>query len=355
MADPIVQDWLGGLYSIYNLSGATFQDHMGVLFQVPDGTSIGGNAGAGGRLTLTTLVPVMTSTVASVTTFFYTPYAGDRISIYNGTNWKTFTFTELSNVTTATTVGSAGPLAVANNTNYDMFVWDTSLGATTAGTLALTRGPAWTDGTTRSAGTALVMQNGVLVNSVAITNGPAIKCGRYVGTVRSNGTAGIEWTYGTVAANWGQAIHNVWNMYNRVTVAGQLGDSTDSWPYNAATPRAPNGNATARVSFVIGGTVSEDAISATHSNRPLVGASTVAPTVAVALDSTSTISGLAGFGNSAVASTGFVQGSWNGTPGIGAHYVSAIEICSAAQTITFYGDAGAPTFFQTGMSYLLRM
>jgi hypothetical protein len=53
-------------------------------------------ASPGGRLTLTSGVPVMTADVAAATTIYYTPYAGNSIPIYNGTVFVPYAFAELS-------------------------------------------------------------------------------------------------------------------------------------------------------------------------------------------------------------------------------------------------------------------
>ena len=190
----------------------------------------GGSAEPGppqGRLTLQTLTPVMTTTQSAKTTTFYTPYCGNQVPIYNGTTMTMTAFAELSNLTTATSVDNAGPAAVAANSNYDLFVWNN------AGTMRLTRGPAWTNLTTRSAGTALVMVNGILLNNAAITNGPAASRGTYVGTVTSNASSQLNWIYGALAANGTAGLFGVWNAYNRVLVASFTGDNTDSWSYSS--------------------------------------------------------------------------------------------------------------------------
>ena len=40
-----------------------------------------------GRLTLTSGTPVTTNDVTAATTIYYTPYKGNAIQLYNGTNW----------------------------------------------------------------------------------------------------------------------------------------------------------------------------------------------------------------------------------------------------------------------------
>src|SRR5690242_11025969 len=91
--------------------------------------------GIGGRLTLTTATPVLTSTVTGSTSIFYTPYNGNIIPIYDGTAFVPTAFTELTNTTTDATTN---PAAVTTNACYDLFVWSNS------GTPTLSRGPAWT-------------------------------------------------------------------------------------------------------------------------------------------------------------------------------------------------------------------
>ena len=79
-------------------------------------TPAGGGGGLSppqGRLTLQTAVPVMSTTQSAKTTIYYTPYVGNQVPIWNGTTMTPTTFVELSNVTTASSVGSAGPAAVA--------------------------------------------------------------------------------------------------------------------------------------------------------------------------------------------------------------------------------------------------
>ena len=208
-----------------------------------------------GRLTLQTATPVMITTQAAKTTIYYTPYTGMLVPIYNGT---VFTMTsigaELSQTTTDTT---KSPAAVAANSNYDLFVW-----SDTGGTMRCTRGPAWTSATARSAGTALVMVNGIWLNNAAITNGPAASRGTYVGTVRSNASSQIDWTYGTVAAGGGAGVFGVWNAYNRRLVISQSSNSVDNWTYNSTTVRAANASTTFRHSFVCG--LAEDAFEAEY-------------------------------------------------------------------------------------------
>jgi len=55
-----------------------------------------GDVPPGGRLTLTSGTPVTTSDVTAATSVYYTPYVGNKISLYNGWEWIFHEFSELS-------------------------------------------------------------------------------------------------------------------------------------------------------------------------------------------------------------------------------------------------------------------
>lgn len=288
----------------------------------------------GGRLTLTTGVPVTTSDVTTATTIYYAPYSGNRIPIYDGTNWASRVFTELSNATAQSSTGNAGPAAVANDTNYDLFVWDSS------GTLYLTRGTAWTDGTTRANG--LTLTNGVYLNTDTITNGPAALRGTYVGTVRSNGSAQIM----------DSVLRRLcWNMYNRRPRATRVIEGVDSWNYTTATIRQANGSAANQFDYVCG--LAEDSIAAEVNidvyNDNAGGVLFVA---GIGVDSTTAFSGLHPMRQNVAANrrTG-AGGSYRGVPGIGYHYVAWLEYSGAGVgTTTWGGDNGNSALYQSGMT-----
>jgi hypothetical protein len=313
----------------------------GAVSSIDGQTGVLQNHGAPqGRLTLTTATPVMTSGAIGQTTVYYTPYVGDMVPIYDGTNMVMTVFTELSQ---ATTDATKSPAAATTNSNYDIFVWNDG------GTIRATRGPAWTNDTTRSAGTALTRVKGVWLNNASITNGPAASRGTYVGTIRTNGSSLVDWQFGAVAANWTPAIFGVWNAYNRVRVTTFLGDSTDSWTYAVAnTWRAANGNATARVSAVRG--LDEDGIQALNAAQAQAGAST-AVAVGIGLNSTTAFSGLTAY-TTLTTTTAFLTANYSGLMGLGYNYVSALELNSTTTASTFIGDGGV-AYIQTGMTVTL--
>lgn len=282
-----------------------------------------------GRLTLTSATPVMAASVAGATTVYYTPATGNQIPIYDGTNFIPTTFTERSQATTDTT---KSPAAVTTNSNYDVFVWNDS------GTIRATRGPAWSSSTARGTGagtTELELVNGVYLNKVAITNGPAANRGTYVGTIRSNGSSTIDFIHG---AQGTAAVLGVWNNYNRVQVSTAVSDATASWTYGTATIRQSRASAVNQVSFVSG--LSEECILAS-ANQAFALAATSGATcqVGLALDSTTVFDKYNNaLNNAASVLTLGVAVSNAYKPQLGYHYISMNENGDSVTTTTFVGQ-----------------
>jgi hypothetical protein len=295
-----------------------------------------------GRLTLQSATPVMTSTVVGVTAIYYTPYVGNSVPLYNGTNMVITTFTELTGNTTDTL---KNPAPLGANKNNDWFVWND------AGTIRLCHGPDWTDDTNRSAGTVLIRVAGILVNSVAITNGPVAQRGTYVGTTRSDAASHLLWQFGSAALGGGAAFLYVWNCYNRVFVTTTVRDSNASWtyagaPYVMLNYTTPNGaGANNRVSFVSG--LVEDVVGTSlHINMTAVNAGGV---IGIGFDTTTTVD---------VQSVVFITSGGtvsavviNNYPGqLGYHFLQAMQVTGASGTaVTFYGQA------DEGLSGTFRM
>ena len=136
-----------------------------------------------GRLTAQNGNPIgsLDSTITNFTLYFL-PYTGNRIALYDGSDWVLEEFS----------LASLSLTGLAANTNYDIFIFENS------GVLTL-EAIAWTNNTTRA--TALALQDGVFVK----TGAPAR---RYLGTVRTTGTTGqIEDSL---------VRRFVWNYYNRI-------------------------------------------------------------------------------------------------------------------------------------------
>ncbi len=290
-----------------------------------------------GRLTLQAGVPVMTTTQSAKTTLFYSPYCGNQIPIWSGTSWATTSFNELSAVTTDTT---KSPAAIGASKLNDWYVWND------AGTLRLSHGPDWANDTTRAA--TLTRQNGILVNTAAITNGPGANLGTYVGTTRSNASSQLDWIYGTVASTTaGQSFLNIWNAYNRVEVLSSPRDSNSSTTVSTTT-YIQNFPAH-RVSFVSG--LPEDPFDASYQSAAQSTGGYCAS--GIGYDVASAFSGIGGWHGGGIAGVSNATAKFWSTA-VGYHFVAGIEM-SGSGTATFYGNAGTPLNLQQGMIFKMRM
>lgn len=281
-----------------------------------------------GRLTLTTGTPVMIAGVSGATTIYYTPYQGSTVPFYDGTEFYLKVCAEISNITTNSAVGNAGPAAVGASSNYDLFVWDN------AGFCTLTRAAAWTNNTTRA--NTLTRQNGILLNTSSITNGPAALRGTYVGSVSSNGSSTIDWILGAAASGGTAGSYQVWNAYNRVLTGCVVTDSGATYTYTTATIRQARASAGNQCSFMLG--LQEDTVPVSINEVvtmvPAVGAFT---RFAPGADSTSTFACPAAFVESGAATTlsGSAMPGCLLAPGIGNHVISANELGDGTNANTF--------------------
>ena len=331
-AGDLWYDLSTGVLAIYVNDGSSSQ---WVMVAPPGGVSTTDPTPPQGRLTLQTLTPVMTTTQSAKTTIYYTPYVGNRVPIYDGTNMVMTTFAELSVATTDTT---KNPAAIGASKVNDWFVWSD------AGTVRIGHGPDWTSDTARSAGTALVMVNGILLNNTSITNGPAASRGTYVGTTRSNASSQLDWIFGGLSVGGTAGFFGVWNIYNRRRVVSLVGDLTDTWTYGTVAWRAADGSSTMRHSFVVG--LSEDGITSTYATGASPGAGATA-TCGVGYDTTSAYTGTTSFNGTTGAL--FMAAICTVVPAVGFHFVSAIEYNSTTTASIWFGDAGVPVSYQAGL------
>jgi len=176
-----------------------------------------------GRLTLTTGVPVTTSDVTAATTLYYTPYIGNKISLYNGYEWLFHEFDELS-------LSLSGYTA---DTNYDIFMYDSS------GTLTL-ESTAWSTATARA--TEITRLEGIYTKSGSATR-------RYLGTIRTTSTTG--------QCEDSESKRFCWNYHNRVARNMRIVDISDH-TYASSTKRYWNNDSSYKIEYIIG--VIEDVV-----------------------------------------------------------------------------------------------
>jgi hypothetical protein len=302
------------------------------IFNGPIGPSFLAAFHASGRLTIQTGTPVFgNNSVTGSNTVYWTPYKGRFIPIYNGTNMVMVDYGgELSQTTTDTT---KSPAAVAVNSIYDVFVW-----IDTGNTFRATRGPAWTNSTTRSLGLTYI--SGVPTNSTSITNGPLANMGTYVGTIASNGTSTIDWIIGGFASGGSPARLMVWNYWNRVVIGVSSIDNGGAYTYATNTTREARGSTGNQINWVTG--VSEDSYLITsQSSVRTTAVNTSTSSVGLAFNSTTTFNdsvNIETFSATQVQATGFCQ--FQQVPSIGTNFVARLELGDGANanTLGFAND-----------------
>lgn len=265
------------------------------------------------RLTLTSGTPVTTSDVTGAGTIYYTPFKGNRITLYSAsqTIWRVYELSEISIAVPATT-----------DTVYDIFVYDN------AGTVTL-EAVAWTDTTTRA--TDIAYQNGIAVKDGATNK-------KYVGSFQTTSVSGQ--TEDSVANRL------LFNAYNRFYKPLNIVDTTDSWNYTTETWRVfNNGTTTNLVRFVDG--IGDDII-----NIQVIGSSSNATpatsSVGIGVNSTSTNSAQI-HGAISGSATSQQTAFYDGIGRVGANSIYPLEISQAAGTTTWYGDRGL-TYYKSGLS-----
>jgi hypothetical protein len=303
----------------------------------------------GGRLTLTTATPILITDVTAATTIYYTPYLNGYLSLYDGTNWITTAFSELSQTLADNT---KSPAATTANNNYDMFVWND------AGTVRCTRGPAWSSSTTRGTGagtTELTTVNGIYMNANTVTNGPIASRGLYVGTIRTNASNQVAMLLAPSAAAGGTAnTIYCWNHYNRAPLSSVCRDSTNTWTY-AGSPnvwQSANTSTSNRISMVIG--INDCLVKGVYNVASTFGTTGLLSYAGVGFDSTTVFTGTSGICGSAQI-TGQNYGYGSAYPGIGLHFIQALESTNTGANVTFYGDNNTPTVVQMMLSIEAQM
>lgn len=258
------------------------------------------------RLTLTTGVPVTTTNVTGATTVFCCPYKGNRISLYDGTNWNVRTTAQFS-LALGTLTGALP---------YDVFCFDN------AGTPTL-EFLAWTNTTTRA--TALVYQDGILSKSGAVTR-------RYLGTFY---TSAATTTEDSLTKRF------LYNYSNRILRQLQGTLSADRVVNSVTYVEI---NAEIECQFIIG--VSEDSMLWSFAGTALPSVASVLGGTAIAFDSTtvpeSSLQILPVRSPDAVTDMGFPISGSKFNIAVGFHYATALGK-DASGTLTYRSADAAGT------------
>jgi len=267
-----------------------------------------------GRLTTESGVSVSTTDRTAQATLYFTPHNGNRVALYDGSNWKVHAFTEQSLALSDLTSGK----------NYDLFLYDN------AGTPTLEMSAAWTNDTTRA--DALATQDGVKVKSGALTR-------RHVGTFRATGATTTEDSGGGSTTQVG-GKRFLWNRFNQEPRPLAVIDTTNSWSYTTDTWRQANGAAGNKVEFVVGNEAHVEALA--HGVVFLSTNLARAAKVGVGIDALTPSGIVQGGFLSIVSFDGLyapIFGSFRGSVGTGYHALNWIEK-GADGTSTFLGDNG---------------
>lgn len=286
-----------------------------------------------GRLTLTASTPCMVANVSGGNTVRYTPYNGINVPVYNGT--AVVIASTGGELTQLTTDNTKSPAAAATNSNYDIFFW------MDGSTPRISRGPAWSSATARGTGagtTEITRIQGLWVNAQTIVNGPAAQRGTYLGTIRTNASALIDFVHSVAG---GQANIGVWNQYNRVKLTAVQRTVEADYSLTNQAVRPVRGNSLNSIQFVRGN--DEDTIHAILTMRCVVG-STTFYIASIGFDNTTAAGGTGSIATTAIYE---LQGTQTAAPGgtinanlsvfsaLGFHTLYALENSSGTQANIF--------------------
>ena len=350
-----------------------------------------------GRLTLTTGIAVTNTNVTGATTIYFTPYVGDRITIYDGTRLRMYSFTEISlalgtlvnaqaydvfiydnsgtitlefaewknatvTMTQATpcvvtwsghgmvtgnsfTLTTSGALytGLTANTQYfvtkidaNSFKLSTSLVNLDAGTFIATTGSqsgTQTGHHPQARQTQLVQQNGAQYKTGALTR-------RYLGTFCTTTTTTTEDS---------TSNRYLWNNCNRLERPLSVTDSTTNWTYTTATWRQVRATSTNGVNFVTG--IVEDNVSAEALAVAVNGTGAwIAPGIGVNVTSANSAQ-IRGAGSGSTSMT--LGAFYRGYPGLGFNTLNWLEISQAVGTTTWYGQ-NSSAIQQSGLVAIVR-
>lgn len=347
MTFPAVSDTVAGLGTIQTFSAAqTFSGNANITGSLQL-NSLEVPLTPGGRLTLSSTLPVPTADLTAQGTIYYLPYVNQLVPIYNGTHWQEFN------------IGSSGTNFVLGATNmpttqvYDVYMVNVSgtptlcsmyWGGNTARSTTL-------GGKTGSANASVVQLNGVWVNNAAIATGNcfgggagttsvtiAQNQGTLLGSYYTTGSATTGVAFKPAGASGGSNnIIGLSNAYNRITQTALMRETATAFTIASTTFAQMNASAADRITWVDSLQQSPVVVRGT-----LVGGDATAGSCAaygVVLDATSGTPNVVGQGCAGTAtiadnySTLSVSESFY--PQLGLHFVQAEVAALVSGTSTF--------------------
>lgn len=285
-----------------------------------------------GRLTMTSVTPIIAADVIAGTALYYTPYIGNICPVWNGSAFESETFSELTLTLNSNHLAS---------TIYDLYVINDDE------TIRLVSGPAWNNSAAGSgargagAGTAEIeLVNGLWVNKNAMTaryGATTVSVGAREGTLvgimfmdGSNGQLTCHTTYGQ------SRKFGLWNAYNRRQITLKAGDGTNSWASvnGAGSFRSSRNDSTNSLTILAG--LADEWFDLGFLQSVSV-ATTDDVTIAIGVNSTSTASGKQGRALPNATTRLDLVARYLMPPAIGRNTVSALEKAPSTSG-TFYGD-----------------
>lgn len=318
---------------VYSATAGSFQ----LLSPPPSSVSATAAPSPQGYLTLSSDPNnvIITTDVTGATSLYYTPFTGNQIPIWNGSNFVSTTFSQLT-----LTLASG----LSTSTIYDTCVFLNN------GIPVLVTGPAWSSSTpgssargTGSGSAQIQRQNGIWVNTNQITglNGansytiPAEQC-TYLGSIFTDSGAVTL----TNNLSYGQSRRwDVWNTYNRQPIKLLAGDSTASWAYAVATIRSSNGNSANSVTAFTG--LAEESVSSQFTQRiEITSSASAVIQIGIGLNSTTVFSGQVGtilYPSNSTPASWTPPASFSVPPSLGVNTINELENSEVSGTVTFFG------------------
>lgn len=303
----------------------------------------------GGRLTLTSAVPVMTSNQTAKQHIYYAPYVHPFVPVYNGTNMQLYNFTASATDAVGLDLDLAASANWVSGQLYDLFY------AYVSGVLYFGTGPTWgggspsTTGRGTGAGTPeLQLYNGVWTNKNSMTLRTAAAStqtvpanqGTYLGTAYMTATGQTGMAFTSSGAGGGDNVLGLYNAHNRVSVSAYGYDTTASWTLSSTTWRKANNNAANRIRFVDG--LRQSSVDANYACMLSFSRTTSGgPAIGVALDWTSGAPPVHGGQFYGTGGAPFDCGAITGgtfLPSLGLHSIDAVEAAFNTNSTTFYGS-----------------
>jgi hypothetical protein len=291
----------------------------------------------GGRLTLQSAVPVMSSNQSSQIVY-YAPYISQFAPIWNGSTLQPYNFCSSLSDQVGLSLNMAGSANWPINNAFDVFV-TLNVGVPILATVQ------WTNPSTRA--TALSIFGGMLTNATIATmrinatttlSVPANQ-GTFLGTFYATGNGATVWTYGAAASGGSAASLYICNYYNKVLFNTIVQDNGASYTYTSSVARlarASNGN----VINYIQSDSERAAIINYNAIGQLVAVSSASSRVGIGIDSTTTLVVNQVFVNpAAVGVLPYSNNTAYSLASTGLTFATAIEIGDNTNANTFNRDS----------------